>query len=85
MNRLEPAIVAAIESRVRRGWSERAIARDLEIAKGTVTRYKRMILASMVVTVICPCGKKAFHRGWCSARYAQSPRRKQFMRKWRQK
>lgn len=34
---------------------------------------------------MCACGQPMKHRGWCSVRYAKSPKRQEFMKKWHKK
>jgi hypothetical protein len=34
------------------------------------------------VEALCGCGKPLRHRGWCRVRYARSPGRQAFMRRW---
>lgn len=86
MNIVEPYVQTAIYDQLALGRSIRQIAADLEIAKGTVQRYRDFFVRANTakgVTVYCACGKEASHNGWCSERFRLSPARQAFMARWR--
>jgi hypothetical protein len=61
------------------GYPIRKIARMTKLALNTVTFH----IARMGLQAgYCGCGAKGTHRGWCSYRYALSPARQAFIRKW---
>ncbi len=72
---------AAVAERVLAGWSLRRIARDLDIDKATANRHKKLFLAEHpeITDITCACGKPAFHRSWCRARFKLSPARQAFL------
>jgi len=47
------------------------------VAKETARRYRTLLFNDSVI--LCPCGAKAGHRGWCSHRLASSPARQKFL------
>ena len=67
-----------IKSRCSEGFSEgksvRQIMREMGISQGSVTRYRRLWLKENDLP-LCECGKRCDHKGWCSFKYAQSPKR----------
>ncbi len=65
-NFIERSVEAAIHELRDSGMSMNAIARRLEICRGTVARYLR----NETSVPECACGRPVDHRGTCDARYA---------------
>lgn len=80
-NFVEPYIVDAIQNCVREGMTIRPIMQQLEIAKGTVERYRNLLLISEP-NLRCKCGAPIGHRGWCHERVKSSPARQIFLANW---
>jgi len=72
-----------------RGKSIRAAAREAGCSRVTARKLHRILLADFAspgqVAFRCACGKPSTHRGFCSARFRESPRRQAFMRRWHTK
>lgn len=68
-----------IEKALRAGMSIRAAARHVGCARGTARKLYR-ILAAGRGAFQCACGRPSVHQGWCSARFAASPRRQAVLR-----
>lgn len=66
--RTSPEMQLKIARRLLAGDNCAAIAADLGIAKGTVTRWRAALLKGLAeagVTVVCGCGREVGHRGVC--------------------
>ncbi len=63
--------------------------RDVRRATGmhmqTVAKLRRIIESEQGSPIMCACGSPATHRGWCSVRYAKSPKRQKFIGQWGKK
>ena len=72
-----------------RGESIRTISKNVGCAKGTVSHYRRLLVAAElcgfddVRLPKCECGQQAGQRGWCAARFARSEARHKFISQWR--
>lgn len=65
--------VRAIYAKLGDGASIRAIAAELGISTNTVKKYRKP-----ENVVMCECGKRSDHKGWCKVRYAKSHNRQAF-------
>ncbi len=74
-NFLSDEKMQAVLEAIWEGGSLRGIARELGISKDTVSSYRKLWLSHDFKIDPCPCGQEAVHRGWCSVRFARSPRR----------
>ena len=71
----------AIYSLLREGASVRRIVKELQIAKRTVLRYRKLLILSGWIVPLCFCRQPVSHKGWCSLRYTKSERRQEVMRR----
>ncbi len=75
-----------MEPLMRAAHSIKGAARIVGCANNTAMAYREAVIASHEdldgVPPKCPCGQNSGHRGWCSHRYSNSPRRQEFMRNW---
>lgn len=76
-NRLKAEKEAKLRELLAAGWSIRSAAAAAGVSKRTAELRAREIQAT------CPCGQPARHRGWCSWRFQRSPRRQEFLERWR--
>lgn len=82
-NFLKPAKVALIIGSLSAGQSIRVTAKIAGCDKHTVQRYCKMLLAANPnARGMCACGKPNSHKEWCKVRYAKSPARQAFMKRW---
>jgi len=65
------------------GYSMRQIRSQTGMASATITKL-RHVLKDEGIEPVCGCGQPTTHRGWCSVRFARSPARQSFMRRWHQ-
>lgn len=90
-NDLPPAKRRKVLRLLLEGQSVRGVANAVGCAKNTVLRYRAVIQAAELLgdksvhLPTCECGQPAGHRGWCAVRYAKSPKRQEFIRRWRKK
>lgn len=80
MNVLPQHKIDLIERLTRNGGTVREVSRLAGVNRNTVKRYRDKYADECV----CPCGKPLKHRAWCSHRFAKSPARQEFMRRWHQ-
>jgi transposase-like protein len=64
----------------RAGRSIREVMRIVGISNATANKFRRLALRDFDAR--CGCGQEAGHRGWCSYRYRQHPKRQEFMKRW---
>jgi transposase-like protein len=67
-----------IKGLIRSGHAIREISRIAPAAKETVRHIYRSLI-KVEGPFLCGCGKPSIHKGWCTARYARSERRQQYM------
>lgn len=79
-NELPAETALEIMRRVALGQSLRKIMREVGVAKGSAQRYKALALSFSDTPIKCPCGRPAFHRGWCKPRIAESPGRQRYLK-----
>lgn len=79
-NVLAASKIEQISSLVIEGKSLRQIEALTGVAKKTVARYRRLVLQKALTILKCRCGEPIGHRGWCAARYAESPKRQSFVK-----
>lgn len=64
----------------REGKSIREVRALLGLSMTAASKFRKLALENF--TVVCKCGLLAGHRGWCSWRYQNSPKRQEFMKRW---
>jgi hypothetical protein len=80
MNVLPAETVQKIGALVLEGRSLRHIEKTLGIAKRTVARYRLRVIDAALTVIKCRCGEPIGHKGWCSARFIESPKRQTFVK-----
>jgi len=86
-NYLKPEKVKQVVEHIEKGNGIRKTSKETGVAKNTVTKIQRVVIAEKITTdeviPICKCGQPVGHKGWCSYRLAESPKRQEFlMEKW---
>jgi hypothetical protein len=79
MNVLAIEKVIELKSLVTQGLGVRSVVRALGVAKGTVARYRHELISERGGVILCACGQRIGHKGWCSYRVSLSPARKAFL------
>lgn len=64
----------------RAGRSTRDVMAVLNVANKTANNWRRIALKDY--KALCGCGQEAGHRGWCSFRLKESPKRRAFLMRW---
>lgn len=64
------------------GKGNRNVARLMGMKPQTVARLRKAVEIERGATILCACGRPATHRGWCRVRYAASPARQAFIKRW---
>lgn len=82
-NHLHPDIHIEIARCLRAGMSLRSVAAKFSVSINTVSLRRKNLIENGVQLDPCACGRSAGHSGWCSVRYAASPRRQAFIQKWK--
>lgn len=67
----------------REGFSVRRVVALVGISKATASKYRQAALKGLDIR--CACGQTTDHRGWCQWRFERSAKRKEFMKRWRQR
>ena len=84
-NFLKPEKVKQVVDHVEKGESIRKTSRETGVAKNTVKSIQRIVVAEKInlgePILLCKCGQPAGHKGWCSHRLAESPKRQKFLMK----
>jgi len=82
MNRLKPEKLREIQMAYWDGKSLRETAREYRVAKKTVQDiFRAERKESLGFRVPCICGQTCGHKGWCSYRFARSPKRQAVMKR----
>ncbi len=81
MNTILPIEYTLLYNLIIEGQSIRYIAKELNLAKNTVSRYRKMI----GIVPLCACGQPATHQGWCKVRFQKSSSRQDFIKNWHSK
>jgi hypothetical protein len=72
---VHPILASRVVENLRCGFSLREAAKEAEIHKNTVLRYRRIYEAAHG-PIVCPCGKPSReHRGSCRVRFVRSKAR----------
>lgn len=77
-----PIKIIKIDAMLEHGKSLREIAMATGTSKITVGKRRLWLIRNNNAVFTCQCGQMAGHRGWCSERFANSQRRKEFISKW---
>lgn len=64
---------------MKEGKGNREICRLTGMSKNTAAKLRKVIEAENGGPFLCSCGKQATHNGWCSHRFAKSPKRQAFV------
>jgi hypothetical protein len=78
MNTISEQTEAALLCAFSDGASIRGAARFA----GTCVQTSRRVWRTLDPKPLCKCGRPATHKGWCSARFASSKPRQEFMDRW---
>jgi uncharacterized protein YerC len=63
---------------LKQGFSVRRVAGKLELSRNTVMSVRKKIAAEL--PEFCKCGAAAGHRGWCTNRLTESPKRQEMLK-----
>jgi hypothetical protein len=78
VNQLDEQTQSALWAAFDDGMGVNAASKFAGVSQQTASRYLRMLNPMP----LCKCGQPVTHRGWCSVRFANSPKRKKFMERW---
>lgn len=67
---------------MKEGKGNREVSRLTGMSKTTAAKLRKVLETENGGPFLCPCGKPATHPGWCSYRFAKSPRRQKFIVDW---
>lgn len=77
--------IAQIKRLVLLGNGIRSVRIQTGAASATIQYYRKELIfeaAFQGKDILCKCGKKIGHRGWCSPKLERSPKRIEFLKKW---
>ncbi|MCK4240867.1 MAG: hypothetical protein KAX30_04535 [Candidatus Atribacteria bacterium] len=82
-NFLKPEKVKAVRVHIEKGDGIRKTSRETGVSKNTVTKIQGVIIAEKISAheplPLCGCGQPVGHKGCCSYRLANSPKRQKFL------
>ena len=78
MNVLPQIKIDQVKTMFSDGFGIRSIMTEAGVARGTAARYRKLLLEDKGI-VLCACGRRIGHKGWCSVRVERSPLRQEFL------
>lgn len=82
-NNQKPTASKEAEFLLKKGFSIRVVCAATKLSKSTVTKIRKRIRTQ--IKAVCACGQATGHRGWCSVRVRQSPKRQKVIARWHSK